>query len=248
MKTFCIPVVCLIAVTGCHRGENPNAATGPETMSLFEKGRGILLPKDLRKEFGVETAEVTEKTVSRRVTKVAQVYRTEMDGKPAAASVLVTAQEVGELKPGQSVELRESAKEGSAITGRLIRVDDQLKAVFGQAEALVEFSDEARKYPAGTVLTAVFEAGDSKKALAVPNTCVLHCADGSFVYTSNGKHLSRTSIKTGATGDGVVEVTDGLYEGDVVAVKGVESLWVIELSALKGGTPCCPVPKKGGDK
>jgi len=28
-----------------------------------------------------------------------------------------------------------------------------------------------------------------------------------------------------------------------VAVKGVQNIWLVELSALKGGTPCCPVKK-----
>ena len=32
------------------------------------------------------------------------------------------------------------------------------------------------------------------------------------------------------------------------SAKGVDNLWFIELSALKGGTPCCPVPKKDAGK
>jgi hypothetical protein len=41
-----------------------------------------------------------------------------------------------------------------------------------------------------------------------------------------------------------VAIEDGLYAGDSVAVRGVDGLWLVELSALKGGTPCCSVPKK----
>jgi len=59
----------------------------------------------------------------------------------------------------------------------------------------------------------------------------------------NGTHLTRTRVKTGASSEGLVEVQDGLYTGDSVAVKGAQNIWLVELSAIKGGTPCCPVKK-----
>ena len=72
---------------------------------------------------------------------------------------------------------------------------------------------------------------------------MLVAADGTYVYAVNGTHLTRTRIKTGAASEGLVEIQDGLYAGDSVVVKGVQNIWLVELSALKGGTPCCPVKK-----
>src|SRR5262249_26180298 len=104
-----LPFALLFCVTlaGCHaRTADPAEASGPEKMSLFQKGKGIRLPAQLIKEFGVETIEVAQKPLPRRVTKTARVYRAAQGGSPASVSVLVTAEEAKELQPGQPVALR----------------------------------------------------------------------------------------------------------------------------------------------
>ena len=120
--------------------------------------------------------------------------------------------------------------------------------MLGQVEGLVEFADPQQRYPAGALVTATFTNGETKTVLVVPESALLTAADGSYVYTLNGSHLVRTRVKPGAVSDGFLEIEDGLYAGDSVAAKGVDGLWLVELSALKGGTPCCPVPKKNAGK
>jgi multidrug efflux pump subunit AcrA (membrane-fusion protein) len=93
-------------------------------------------------------------------------------------------------------------------------------------------------------LTATFLIGEPRPVLVVSRSALLTAAEGTFVYAVNGTHFTRTKIKIGATTDGFVEVEDGLYSGDKVVAKGMESLWLIELSALKGGKPCCAVPRR----
>ena len=93
-------------------------------------------------------------------------------------------------------------------------------------------------------MTATLTNGEARPVFVVPESALLVTADGSYVYAVNGTHLTRTRVKTGAASEGFVEIEDGLYAGDSVAAKGVDGLWLVELSALKGGTPCCPVPKK----
>jgi multidrug efflux pump subunit AcrA (membrane-fusion protein) len=68
--------------------------------------------------------------------------------------------------------------------------------------------------------------------------------EGPFVYTANGSHFTRTVVRLGAVSDGWVEVVDGLYAGDSVVSKAADTVWMIELCALKGGAPCCPAPMK----
>ena len=238
------------ALAGCNSkvAENEAKESDPETSSLFQKGKGISLPDEMRKEFGLEVVEVTEKSLPRHVTKAAQVYRAASDGDSAGASLFLSTDEAKELKPGQSVSLHPAHENGLSLTGKLARLDEHALPVLGQVEALVEFSDTERRFPAGTFLTASFLTREAKPVFVVPETAMLACANGSFVYVVNGKHLTRTAVKAGAASDGFVEIEDGLYAGDSVAAKGVDNLWFIELSALKGGTPCCPVPKKNEGK
>jgi HlyD family secretion protein len=190
----------------------------------------------------LETAEVAEKPMRSQLQKLAQVFRTDADGAKSEALVMLTIAEAKELKPGQPVLLK-AADSNNETPGKLGRVDESTRVALGQVEGLLQFTDGQRRSPVGAFLTATF-AAKTKNALVVPITALLTAADGTFVYVINGKHFTRTKIKTGAASDGYIEVEEGLYPGDQVVAKGVDNLWLIELSALKGGKPCCAVPKK----
>jgi multidrug efflux pump subunit AcrA (membrane-fusion protein) len=56
-----------------------------------------------------------------------------------------------------------------------------------------------------------------------------------FVYVLNGEAFLRTAVTTGARRGEFTEITDGLYSGDQIVVRPVETLYLIELRATKGG-------------
>jgi multidrug efflux pump subunit AcrA (membrane-fusion protein) len=160
--------------------------------------------------------------------------------------LLLSAEEAKELKAGQPVNLK--GGHSPEISGMLVRMDSQTQSVLGQVEGLVELDDPQRRYPAGAFVTVTLTIGNAKPVFVVPESGLLTAADGSYVYAVNGSHLTRTRVKPGAASGGFVEIEDGLYAGDSVAAKGVAALWLVELSALKGGTPCCAAPKKNSNK
>jgi len=230
-------------LAGCGEQRRPSAASvESEAVPLFQEKKGIRLPDEMKKALGVEVAEVAEQRLQREIRKLGRVYRPALDDVPGGVSVMLPTAETKNLKPGQMVRLQVDGSEDD-LRGKLARVDEQSHCALGQAEALVEFADERQRVTAGAFLTATFLIGAPKSVLVVPATALLTAADGTFVYAVNGDHFTRTRIKVGAATDGVVAVEDGLYSGDVTVVKGVESLWLIELSSLKGGKPCCTVPK-----
>ena len=248
MRSLCLLFLSwvLVVLPGCSPKEPVSGVPEKDKISLFKEGRGVLLSDETKRLFGVEMAEVTEKPMQRRFQKMAQVYRVGREGVPASAMLLLSAEEAKELKVGQAVNLK--AGDASEISGTLVLLDTQTQNVLGQVEGLLGFSDPEQRYPAGAFLKVTFTRGDAKTVLVVPQSALLTAADGSYVYTVNGSHLTRTRVKPGAVSDGFVEIQDGLYAGDSVAAKGVDGLWLVELSALKGGAPCCPVPKKNADK
>lgn len=237
-------IVILLAVlsAGCNSKPGNSAAPAMETVNLFQEGKGVLLPEGMRRQFGLETAEVAEKPMRSQLQKLAQVYRTASGSAKSEAMVLLTIAEAKELKPGQPVLLK-AADSTDEISGKFARVDESTRVALDRVEGLLEFADGQRRSPVGAFLTATF-AAKTKNALVIPVTALLSAADGTYVYVVNGKHFTRTKIKTGTVFDGYIEIEEGLYPGDEVVAKGVDNLWLIELSALKGGTPCCAVPKK----
>jgi hypothetical protein len=234
------PLLCG-SLAGCH----PRTTDADsEKVSLFQKGKGVCLSDEMKQELGIEVVAVVEKPLPRYLTKTAQVYRAARAGELAHASVLLTMEEAKKLKPGVSVALRGMETDGPPLTGTVVRIDSFARPVLGRVELLTEFPDPERRFSVGTFLTATFSTPETKPVFVVPERALLTAADGCFVYAVNGMHLTRTPVKTGAVWEGLVEIEDGLYAGDSIAAKGIENLWLVELSALKGGTPCCPVPNK----
>lgn len=233
-------------LAGCGLNAPESAAPEIDKVSLFKPGKGVWLSDETNKLFGLEIAEVTEKPMQRRLQKTAQVYRPGREGIAASAVLLLSAEEAKELKVGQPVKLK--AGDAPEISGALVRLDTQTQTVLGQVEALVEFTDPQQLLPGGAFVTATLTHGETRSVFVVPESALLTTADGSYVYTVNSTHLTRTRVKPGAVIDDMVEIEDGLYAGDSVAAKGVDGLWLVELSALKGGTPCCPEQKKKAEK
>jgi len=233
-----------LAVAGCSSKQSDKVAPETENVSLFKEGKGVLLSTETRKLFELEIVEAEERAMPRRIHKTGQVYRAARQTTPASAMLLLTANERKQLSVGQLCNINGAGDIPGEINGTLIRLDTHAEAAFNQIEGLIQFADPDHRFRAGAFLRLTFTNRDSRPVLVVPQSALLIAADGAFVYTVNGAHLSRTRVKPGAISGGWVEIEDGLYAGDSVAAKGVENLWLVELSALKGGTPCCPVPKK----
>jgi len=75
-------------------------------------------------------------------------------------------------------------------------------------------------------------------AVRIPISAVVDTAEGQQVFVRNGQRWLRTAVRLGAASGELVEVADGLFEGDVIAVAGGWYLWMAELQAIKGGVGC----------
>ena len=237
--------VTLLASCGHEDGDKK---VDLQPVPLFSEKNGILLPTEMKQFLGLETAAVMEKAVVWRFEKLAQVYRAANGSEPAAAMVLLHESEMVALRTGGSLTLNAIENPAIKFTGALVRFDTTARAALGQIEALIEFSDAEGRWQSGASLVSTFTGSRTTVALAVPESAVIRGAGGAFVYVANGDRFVRAFVKLGAAADGWVEIIEGLTANDVVVSKGVSELWMIELSALKGGTPCCPPELKKREK
>jgi hypothetical protein len=103
-------------------------------------------------------------------------------------------------------------------------------------EAILQIPDPRNTLKVGEFVSgSVVESGAEETVLTIPRSAVLETATGKFAFVQNGDYLLRTPITTGAENTDYAEITDGIYAGDVVATKPVETLYLIELRATKGG-------------
>lgn len=90
-------------------------------------------------------------------------------------------------------------------------------------------------------------AQGTEQILTVPKAAVLNTTAGPSVYVENGAYYKRTDVQLGRTFGDSIEIKEGVYDGDIVVTYAAQTLWLIELRAVKGGKGCCPMPDaKGG--
>ncbi len=77
----------------------------------------------------------------------------------------------------------------------------------------------------------------AREAIAIPTDAIIRDGKGAHVYVQSGRAIFRPRmVKTGVEGFDQVEITEGLTEGDTVAVTGAYLLYS-EIILKKGGDP-----------
>jgi multidrug efflux pump subunit AcrA (membrane-fusion protein) len=224
-----------------HADEHGHEGEAEAAGASFKEGQGISLGEDAAKEIGLQTVAAKEQKLSVRFTANARVYETAhahipRDGpRPnhdSHATAMLPAHLAQHLRPGQRVEV--AGPSGTAIEGRLARIDAETTPAIGQAEAIVDIPDPEHALDFSSFVKVTFEGGE-REVIAIPKAALLDAPGGTFAYVQNGERYMRTAVKAGAAGETAVEIIDGLHEGDVVVSRGVVDLWLIELRFTKGG-------------
>lgn len=210
------------------------AAAQERTGASFKAGTGVSLSDESRASIGLKIIEVEERTLAAETKITAQVYDvSERDG-IAHASCLVSLKDNVPFQSGQTAAIFFPA----ASTGTIVRIDETLKKSTGQSELLISIPIGELKLRVGDFVRAVLTGEDAEDVTVIPEDAVLRTAYGDFAFVLNGSALLRTPIETGAAQGGYIEIVDGLYSGDEVAIGAADSLYQIELRATKGGGHC----------
>lgn len=221
-----------LAVTGCgkkstneenhaghdhdkHAHEEAGAGESPQT--TFKEGVGLSFPEETRQALGLTTGEVGEKSLPCTLTVTAQVFSA---GNPSLASASVTP-EVADL-------LRDRKMKGS----RIVRIDRGAASATGEADLVLQLDSQ---HAVGDFVSVTLTSEDQATVVVIPRSALLQTTTGTFVYVANGNSYLRNPVKVGKVFPDQVEITDGLYAGDVVVTKPVEQLWLSELRFTKGG-------------
>ena len=184
----------------------------------FKEGRGLALNPDIIRALDLKTAEAEERPITAEMKLLAQVFETTPR---VLASASVPAAEAERL-------------EKQVFTGaKLIRVDRASATATRRGDAI--FALERSPVPQFGEFVELTLASEPRSALTVPHSAILDAATGTFVYVVNGENYLRTAVKIDARSGDFVEITDGLYAGDVVVTTPVNQLWLSELRLTKGG-------------
>lgn len=196
-----------------HAGADEN-----EEGVTFKEGRGLQIPPNVVKALNVLTTEAEERPLTAELKVTAQVFAT-------TPRVLASAR----LAVEQAAPLEKSAFTGA----KLVRIDRATVTATRLVDLVFEL-DALSKHQVGDFVTLAL-AVEPATVLTVPRSAVLEGAASTFVYVVNSGAYLRTPVTIGARSADFIEITDGLYAGDVVVVTPVDQLWLSELRLTKGG-------------
>jgi len=233
----------LLATLGGTLAASPAAGTPQHSEKeawSFKAGQGVTLGDTGLKALGIATAEVqTAKITPAAPAVMLQIHqaaaeRTPPGGKSLGSFFLRSA----DAKPPSPGEVFEARANGSVFAAAVTEVGPP--AGGGPVEVLAAIDDPDAVLRTGDFLEARFApAKRARQAVtAVPLSAVVDSVRGPFVYVVNGRSFLRTPVRTGAVQDGIVEVLDGIFEGDEVVTNGAAGLWMVELQAVNGGKGC----------
>lgn len=262
MRPLLLTWLVLLVLTGCKRA--PESARGEEaghdhaeaapgqpdahghshgheeeaeapTGASYKKGQGVLVKEETKKLLGLETVEVSTMPLARKVEFVAQAFPSGRAEEPThwRASGMVPTTLLTGVKTGQEAALRSA--NGETFSGRVKSLDATLGRINGETEVLLEFPGPTASPSSVSFFHVTLTLPATTGVAVVPRSALLRTAEGAFVYAVNGEAYQRTAVKTGAESDALVEITDGLLEGDAVVTRPVEALYLVELRAVKGG-------------
>ncbi len=230
-----------------HEGHGHSAVESHSaTETTFVEGKGVQLSEVGRVAVGLETAPVTAETRTVGKEIQLQVYRhaNEADqpsGKfrngYAYASAIIPAVDARKLSDRQSIDITQGDSSQSA---EIAKIDWQLESVTGEAEVIAQIKDPEAQYAIGSFIQGHLTTANTKTEdlVSIPRGALLTTAKGSFAYASNNEYFFRTPVKVVGNTDEHALISDGLFEGDIVASNGVQQLYLIELQTINGGKGC----------
>lgn len=218
---------------GCNRQKSETKAEEQnEEVVAFNAKSGLTVPKKTADFIGLQIVEVEERVVPSTNQFSAQVYSRRNGQTFATASLDKKTAE--SLRDGPALTV--TAPDGQTFKATVNKLTSL--SANGISEVLLEVEDARSALKGSDYLTASVATGADKKVVSIPRDALLKTIEGHFVYTVSGERLVRTAVKVGAANESLVEITDGLYSGDQVAVQPVMTLWLAELQSLRGGKAC----------
>jgi hypothetical protein len=233
----------LVSITGfllygCQPApKNPSRSTLVEDVPQFSASKGLYLPETTQQSLRLSRAEVTEGSVTEQVDVTLGVFGVE--GGIIRASGMIAHHNASHVSAGQIVEV--SYQNGHVLEARIDRVIHDTVGNSGRMEIIVRMNG-IEPFPAvGDFLSGRISLTGKPDSIAIPRNALLECSEGTFVFAISGDRFVRTAVQVGRKDKESVEIVDGLYTGDEVVTHPVQSLWMTELAAVKGGQSCCLV-------
>lgn len=221
-------------------GDDPGTDHEHSSGVEFVQGRGLVIPPATRQSIGLRTVRAERRAVPREIRFTVQVFgeqhrhhaiENDHSGCDVHGSALLPHERSQQIEAGQRVELL--GRTNGSPQG-VVLAASQAPAL-GELELVIGFSNAAAMLRPGDFLPARVRIDREAHVVAIPAEAVLRTAEGTFVYVEADAAFQRRRVLVGSEADGWSEIVTGLSESEIVAREPVQTLWLAELRATRGG-------------
>jgi HlyD family secretion protein len=134
--------------------------------------------------------------------------------------VYVDEPELGRVAVGQPVTITWDALPGRQWHGEVDKKPVTVEALGSRqvGEVVCSIENEGRALIPGTNVNAEIRTAVVENALAIPKETLRHDAQGDYVLALKGGAVERRAVRKGASNIAMVQVLEGLTDGDAVAL------------------------------
>ncbi|WP_296707199.1 efflux RND transporter periplasmic adaptor subunit [Rhodoblastus sp.] len=133
------------------------------------------------------------------------------------ALVDVSERDYDRIRPGQVVSIQARGLPGKMFSGRVSLIYPQINRETRTARVRVELQNPDLVLRPDMYVDAEIAAGDGGKVVTVPDSAVIDSGKQQLVILDKGEgRFEPRQVKIGRRGEGVVEIREGVAEGDKV--------------------------------
>lgn len=168
---------------------------------------------------------ITERLIEAgdRVTANTHVYTIE-DFNPLLIRVFVPTSDAINLALGMSADVTTEILRGAVFEGDVKLINPRIDVETGTVKVTVEVVDNSLRLQPGMFVEVRIAVGTKENVLVIPRKAILYKQNKSYVFVLNRRQVSQREVVLGLLEEDLVEVTEGLNEGEVIVIVGVEGL------------------------
>ncbi len=129
----------------------------------------------------------------------------------------------GRIQPGLKVQASSTSFPDRSFAGTLTSIDTRVDVNSRAFRVRASLPNPDLVLPAGLFVLVDITLGE-RDAVIVPEEAVVSEADRSFVYVAGPERAERRPVDLGTRSVGVIEIRDGLEEGELVITRGLQRL------------------------
>ena len=132
---------------------------------------------------------------------------------------------LSQLQEGQTVEVKVESYPTDQFIGEIIFIDPKIDELSRTILVTAKVANSEGKLRQGMFANLSITFNDKNEAIVVPETALIFEGNNILVYTvSNDGKVETKSISTGIHFEGLVEVTKGINEGEMVIIEGYQKI------------------------